>query len=1652
MMKRILSSLTVLLLATVLTVFAFGATVSGAYSSLALGEAGTGVDYTALEVGDTFTVYIVVGPTAKGGSQAKQVIYRPYGTAMDGLQAGANNRDIGSQTFLVEWDETKLALQGDPVYADAATNGTTTYTDKDGNTLTQAHMAFLAIGSYVKPIVTLADGSASFEYAPTAANQDNISATVTTSNAGKMLGFANNWTSAPSNYAYNCAVVELTFKVLASDGGASDITLTDTYSIVNGSNYNYTYSNQANKKATVSIVASCTHPETNRVNYTVVDPASCFKAGLATYDCNSCGVTGIEEVLEKLPHVYETEYDESKYVSYPDCANNGEAYLYCTNDGCYEYSEEGARKPDSKWEVPALGHDWVYVKVAEVSCTVRGEEFWYCARCTHPSAQFTVDTPASNAAVANAWYYNSADQKFYTDADFTQLPDKTPAEANQLWYHITPALAHQFEYVKLADLACEVDREEFWYCTVCEHPSSAFTDAENAPTSNGAAGVDMNTYVVYNQANNTAHFYSDAEKTSEIAKGNLGTWFNVTEGLAHNWVRNPDGTYTCLNTDVCSGENPLVRYVGAEKNGNGATKESYTTLSEAFEYFTRQGLTAEDNVTIYLVEDISLVNRRVSSNNANASFEEDPHDYKLTITSLNKNNKATLTLTAAAPDYYLYGPTTFENIKITSDVAGTSTSGGRYFVARGFKLVMGKGIEMVDVSGKISSSKTDSGIDGFGTTVDISDAKIYVIGGLKKGGYREGFDDNTKTFHTELEVLSGNYWSIYHFNRSITNKVLEGCTSFVTIGAVTSDTLLTTSEVNEFNNCHSVTVYTGKFNIRLDYLYTMDAKSTGSGNRIDRIYMPGSNNASLGDFALNKVFKVSADATAYYYDGINKASNISKKFIKGHEAKAKVGTNANYVNFTMTTAPLSECLYGSKFLGTENGHEYGENGVCTFCETKPCNVHTTTEWFVSKEPTCSEDGLKQRHCTVCYAAVGEAVVIEATGEHTYVWADNSGIFTAKCSVCGLENSMVEDDEEGAQIKVPAPSERTNIYVSVNGTGLGGFSPESPLNDFDMAMKFAASAGADATIHIMDEIVIVQNNNGNGNYTFNEPTHTNKITIRGYGDTQAIFRHGGYVGVGDGANLVYRLFGPTAFENIMFSTGGAPGKFYVLCEHNPVEFGENISADMQRVVTSGPTSKLSVYGGCYDKSCEKTGADITIRSGNYNDIVGGTVRATCGVNASVKEPVNIRILGNITVNEFFVVGGFGAANKAASVSNANLLLDGELMVNQYFSAGSTGGDVSQTGNAGDVTIKIISGTIVAGSWSHTHVALGAPAYDGACATDGLNSLSVYYFPTKSSTRILCERLAAASDITKFTSHILTEDNFCTESLAGHTPVDENGVVSLAATCYGEGYKTFECANCGEEYIEVIAIAPHYLVDMGVVAANCVSPALNKQVCQNEGCGAAVYTVVEGSVIDPTAHSIVDGVCIHCNHTEVQICEADGGHEFGDAIAVDESCGSGTKRVCDTCGYVEVDIENATHNYGPYTITVEPTEAAPGVKTRTCKSCGKVDSAMVSSADTLYTDPLATDAQGNAADLDIALSKLSKYERVAINSLLQETAYGSEVKVSYSVDGEGVTNITYSIPVPAEYNDMTNVKVVVKDDEGKFHVVDFKLEKGYIVFTF
>lgn len=87
-------------------------------------------------------------------------------------------------------------------------------------------------------------------------------------------------------------------------------------------------------------------------------------------------------------------------------------------------------------------------------------------------------------------------------------------------------------------------------------------------------------------------------------------------------------------------------------------------------------------------------------------------------------------------------------------------------------------------------------------------------------------------------------------------------------------------------------------------------------------------------------------------------------------------------------------------------HTY-ENGICTGCgDISTDHTHTYGEWVITKKPTCTEEGRKQRICPICNEVETESI---AKTEHSYpdVWTINKystvneeGLKTRTCLNCG----------------------------------------------------------------------------------------------------------------------------------------------------------------------------------------------------------------------------------------------------------------------------------------------------------------------------------------------------------------------------------------------------------------------------------------------------------------------------------------------------------------------------------------------------------------------------------------------------------------------------------------------------------------------------
>ena len=90
-------------------------------------------------------------------------------------------------------------------------------------------------------------------------------------------------------------------------------------------------------------------------------------------------------------------------------------------------------------------------------------------------------------------------------------------------------------------------------------------------------------------------------------------------------------------------------------------------------------------------------------------------------------------------------------------------------------------------------------------------------------------------------------------------------------------------------------------------------------------------------------------------------------------------------------------------------------------QTPEVHEHTWTEWTITKEATCTENGTKERSCTAC--DFDEVDTIMATGAHTWSeWAtikepncEEDGVQQHSCTVCDATEEAPIDDLDGHHV-------------------------------------------------------------------------------------------------------------------------------------------------------------------------------------------------------------------------------------------------------------------------------------------------------------------------------------------------------------------------------------------------------------------------------------------------------------------------------------------------------------------------------------------------------------------------------------------------------------------------------------------------------------
>lgn len=221
----------------------------------------------------------------------------------------------------------------------------------------------------------------------------------------------------------------------------------------------------------------------------------------------------------------------------------------------------------------------------------------------------------------------------------------------------------------------------------------------------------------------------------------------------------------------------------------------------------------------------------------------------------------------------------------------------------------------------------------------------------------------------------------------------------------------------------------------------------------------------------------------------------------------------------------------------------------------------------------------------------------------------------------------------------------------------------------------------------------------------------------------------------------------------------------------------------------------------------------------------------------------------------------------------------------------------------------------------------------------------------------------------------------------------GVITTPATCHSDGVITRTCGYCGAETTESITERPeHSLGGLKPVEGGHAAS------CENEGCDFVgeiqPHKMHDGEIIKPpsaTERGEKESICSDCGYTEIiylpttdhtasgeydkdgdyhwNICgtHPDCGeqvnkqpHDFKELVEEREeaTCKQDGKSYWEcVCGATKEEIiskDSASHSFGEWAVTSDPTFYAEGVKTRTCEVCGATETESVAKINSLSVD--------------------------------------------------------------------------------------------------
>ena len=163
----------------------------------------------------------------------------------------------------------------------------------------------------------------------------------------------------------------------------------------------------------VSLQLNCMH--TNEADFTVVEPATCYKTGTKTGTCSICNQTNLVIEIPMLDH----QFNDGIVVSPASCGNAGVLRFVCKNDGCTAYHDE---------DIPLAEHDPVFVAAKPATADVDGCKAHYECECgtwfQDAEAYFEI-TDKSTYIISKTGAVEDDDTPDVNDSNNSDEPDPT---------------------------------------------------------------------------------------------------------------------------------------------------------------------------------------------------------------------------------------------------------------------------------------------------------------------------------------------------------------------------------------------------------------------------------------------------------------------------------------------------------------------------------------------------------------------------------------------------------------------------------------------------------------------------------------------------------------------------------------------------------------------------------------------------------------------------------------------------------------------------------------------------------------------------------------------------------------------------------------------------------------------------------------------------------------------------------------------------------------------------------------------------------------------------------------------------------------------------------------------------------------------------